>query len=212
MTVTHSQSMLDARALYEERCRHALSIALEETPLYASWRSRDPGVSRSVDERYQSLPLLTKNDIRAHFPYGLVPRGRDLDAARARGEVGYVHTSGTADVVIENICNQNWWDVSVRAWWAINAAAARAATGTHPEAILASALSVGPRSDGAPLDRTARSLGRFLFLNEYGSTVAWPQGHEKRILAEIAAYQPRVLEANPSLLARVARWAYQNGV
>jgi phenylacetate-CoA ligase len=204
--------MLDARALYEERCRHALSIALEETPLYASWRSRDPGVSRSVDERYQSLPLLTKNDIRAHFPYGLVPRGRDLDAARARGEVGYVHTSGTADEVLENIWNQKWWDESERASWALNAAAARAATGTHPEAILASALSVGPRSDGAPLDRTARSLGRFLFLNEYGSTVAWPQGHEKRILAEIAAYQPRVLEANPSLLARVARWAYQNGV
>jgi len=54
-------------------------------------------------------------------------------------------------------------------------------------------------------------LGRFLYLNEYGSTAQWPEGHEERILGEIADYQPAVLEANPSLLARVARWAARNG-
>jgi phenylacetate-CoA ligase len=55
-------------------------------------------------------------------------------------------------------------------------------------------------------------LGRFLYLNEHGSTGQWPEGHEKRILAEIADYQPAVLEANPSLLARVARWAARDGI
>jgi len=198
-------------ALYEERCRQALDVALGLTPMYAAWRDRDPGPARPLDERYRALPILTKDDIRAHFPYGLVPRGSDLDAARARGEVSYVRTSGTAHEALDNIWNQRWWDQSERASWALNTVAARAATGEHREAILASALSVGPRSAGAPLDRAARSLGRFLFLNEYGRTEEWPEGHEKRIASEITDYRPAVLEANPSLLARVSRWIARAG-
>ena len=199
-------------ALYEERCRRELAVALDRTPMYEAWRDRDPGPDRDIDDRYRALPLLTKDDIRTHFPYGLVPRGLDLDAARARGEVSFVRTSGTVDEALQNIWNQRWWDASERASWSLNPVSARVATGTHREAILASALSVGPRSENAPLDRSARMLGRFLYLNEHGSTAQWPQGHEKRILAEIADYQPAVLEANPSLLARVARWAARSGV
>ncbi len=201
-----------ARSLYEEHCRQELALALDRTPMYEGWRDRDPGPGRGIDERYSALPLLTKDDIRAHFPYGLVPRGLDLDAARARGEVSYVRTSGTADEAVENIWNQGWWDASERASWSLNPVSARVATGTHKEAILASALSVGPRSENRLLERSARTLGRFLFLNELGSTGQWPDGHEKRILSEIADYQPAVLEANPSLLARVARWAARDGV
>jgi len=201
-----------ARSLYEEHCRQELALALERTPMYEGWRDRDPGPVRGIDERYSALPLLTKDDIRAQFPYGLVPRGLDLDAARARGEVSYVRTSGTADEAVESIWNQGWWDASERASWSLNPVSARVATGTHKEAILASALSVGPRSENRLLERSARTLGRFLFLNELGSTGQWPDGHEKRILSEIADYQPAVLEANPSLLARVARWAARDGV
>jgi phenylacetate-CoA ligase len=200
-----------ASAAYEARCREALSIALEQTEVYAAWRSRDPGPDAALDARYAALPVLTKDDLRAHFPYGLVPRGRDLDAALARGEVSFVSTSGTADEALQNIWNQAWWDASERASWRLNAVAARAATGAHHEAILASALSVGPRSRGAPLDPAARRLGRLLFLNEFGRTEEWPEGHEERIVSEIAGFQPPVLEANPSLLARVARWALKTG-
>jgi phenylacetate-CoA ligase len=201
-----------ARALYEERCLRALSIALERTPMYESWRQRDPGPSAAIDERFAALPILTKDDLRAHFPDGLVPRGMDLEGARARGEVSFVSTSGTADEALVNIWNQAWWDASERASWALNADAARVADGAHAEAILASALSVGPRSEGAPVDREKRELGRFLFLNEYGRTEEWPPDHERRILSEIGDFRPAVLEANPSLLARVARWASRAGV
>lgn len=196
-----------ARSKYDQQCLDTLSTALQRTPLYEGWRLRDPGPGRSIDERYRALPVLTKDDIRAAFPYGLVPRGLDLDAALSRGEVSFVRTSGTSDEALENIWNQEWWNASERSSWKLNSVASRVATGRHPEAILASALSVGPRSDSAPFDRRKRTLGRFLFLNEYGSTEEWPQDHEKRILAELADYRPAVLEANPSLLARVARYA-----
>jgi phenylacetate-CoA ligase len=202
----------DAISRYEERCRRVLTLALERTALYERWRPLDPGPSRPLDERFAALPVTTKDDIRAHFPRGLVPRGMDLDAALARGELSFVRTSGTADEALENLWNQAWWDGSERASWTLNAHAAAAADGAHPEAILASALSVGPRSDGPPIPLKDRMLGRFLFLNEHGRADAWPVGHEARILSELDSYRPTVLEANPSLLARVCRWAHAAGV
>jgi phenylacetate-CoA ligase len=141
----------------------------------------------------------------------VVPQGLDLDAALARHEVSFAQTSGTADESVTNLWNQEWWDGSEQASWSLNDHAARSLTGSHREAILASALSVGPRSEGAQLPRGDRILGDYLFLNEYGSTTQWPQGHERRMCAELEDYSPVVLEANPSLLARLARWALREG-
>jgi phenylacetate-CoA ligase len=195
---------------YQRRCLETLETALHRTAMYGSWRPHDPGEHVSVDARYAALPVLTKADIRAHFPYGVVPKGLDLDAAVARGRVSFVSTSGTADESLANIWNQDWWNDSERASWSLNAHAS-ALTGAHREAILASALSVGPRSEGPPISRDERTLGRFLFLNEYGSTAEWPGCHEARIRAELEEFSPTVLEANPSLLARFARWASRGG-
>jgi phenylacetate-CoA ligase len=210
--VEHSaDATADARSDYERRCLETLETALGRTPIYESWKAFDPGTEHGVDARYHFLPVLTKSDIRAHFPHGVVPRGLDLDAGLASGEVTFVSTSGTADEALENIWNQQWWDASERASWKLNSVAARVATGTHREAILASALSVGPRSESRPIDREHRMLGRFLFLNEFSTPAKWPKGHERRILDEMAEYQPAVLEANPSLLARLARFAWSAG-
>jgi phenylacetate-CoA ligase len=208
MTTTAPTTILEA---YQDRCLETLETALNRTPLYNDWRTFDPGEESSVDARYAALPELNKADIRKHFPYGIVPRGLDLDAALARGEVSFVQTSGTADESLTNIWNQEWWNASERASWALNAHSAGILTGSHPEAILASALSVGPRSQGPPIRREGRMLRRFLFLNEYGSTAEWPEGHEDRIRIDLEEYAPLALEASPSLLARFARWAWLNG-
>jgi phenylacetate-CoA ligase len=202
----------DPRVDYERRSLEALETALSHTPVYESWKLFDPGEGQDINVRYNSLPVLTKDHIRTHFPHGVVPRGLDLDAALVRGEVTYVRTSGTEDEALENIWNQQWWDASERASWKLNSVASRVATGLHNEAILASALSVGPRSKGAPIDREHRVLGRFLFLNEFWTTAEWPEGHERRILKELTDYQPAVLEANPSLLARLARFVWKSDV
>lgn len=206
-----SMSAEKLRRAYRKRSLETLLTALNRTRMYESWRAFDPGEDFPVDERYAALPMLTKADIRAHFPYGLVPRGLDLDAAIAREDVWFVHTSGTADEAVANIWNQEWWDACERASWSLNAHAARHLTGSHREAILASALSVGPRSGGRPLRRKRRMLRNYLYLNEFGSTEEWPEGHEERMRAELEAFAPVVMEANPSLLARFARWAWREG-
>ena len=212
MEKPYSQTAASGQVDYERRCIETLEMALGRAPIYESWKALDPGAGHNVDARYHSLPVLTKDDIRAHFPHGLVPVGLDLDAALKSGEVSFVSTSGTADEALENIWDQQWWDASERASWKLNTIAARVATGMHREAILASALSVGFRSEGGPIDRERRMLGRFLFLNEFRSTAEWPEDHECRILEELADYQPVILEANPSLMARLARFVWKTGV
>jgi phenylacetate-CoA ligase len=202
---------LPDREAYRARCLETLDIALNRTPMYRAWRSFDPGESTPVDARYAALPALGKPDIRAHFPYGVVPQGLDLDAALARNEISFVKTSGTADESLTNIWNQNWWNDSERASWSLNSHAAGICTGSHREAILASALSVGPRSEGAQIKQEDRILRSYLFLNEYGSPAEWPKGHELRITKELEDYSPVVIEANPSLLARISRWAWREG-
>lgn len=207
--ISVKRSVLEA---YQDCCLEALHTALNLTPMYETWRAFDPGEDVPIDARYAALPELTKANIRTHFPYGVVPRGLDLDAALGRGEVSFAHTSGTADESLTNIWNQDWWNRSERASWSLNAYAKDALTGSHREAILASALSVGPRSEGPQIAREGRTLGNFLFLNEYGSTAQWPKGHEKRICTELDEYCPVALEANPSLLARLARWIAREGI
>jgi phenylacetate-CoA ligase len=205
------QTLADAPSSYEQRCFETLETALNRTPIYRSWKALDPGPGEGIDARYHCLPVLTKDDIRGDFPDGVVPVGLDLEAALACGEVSFVKTSGTADEALENIWNQRWWDASERASWKLNAIASTVATGTHREAILASALSVGPRSESAPIAQERRMLGRFLFLNEFAIPSEWPKDHERRILGELADYQPAVLEANPSLMDRLARFAWKTG-
>jgi phenylacetate-CoA ligase len=196
---------------YKAASEEALERALRETRAYAPWRGQDRGHEVSLDERYASLPSTDKAFIRDAHPDGLVPRGKDLGVGIRSGEVEWVTTSGTTDERVTNLWNQRWWDFSERASWALNAVASRICTGDHREAILASARNVGFLSDDRPLAFEERRLGRFLFLNEASTPEKWPESTIARIVAELARFEPQVLEANPSYLARFARAAARLG-
>src|SRR5208283_3862206 len=144
---------------------------------------------------------------RQYFPQGFVPAGSDLQRALASGEISFIETSGTTDTRAPNIWNQAWWDASERSSWELNSVAAAVATGAHAEAILANPLNVGPASDGADLPFASRRLARFLFLNEKSNPATWTEPLMARMLFELASFKPAVLEANPSLLARLCRYA-----
>jgi phenylacetate-CoA ligase len=187
------------------------SLDVLETSLglgaYRSWRAFDPGDGFSVDERYAGLPALTKADIRRHFPRGFVPSGRDVKKGLETGEIQYAHTSGSSSAFrVTNIWNQRWWDASERASWKLNSYAASLATGTHPEAILANPRNVGFISDDGDLPLEKRRLGRFLYLNEKSEPPRWTPRIMERMVRELEMFRPVILEANPSLLARLSRY------
>jgi phenylacetate-coenzyme A ligase PaaK-like adenylate-forming protein len=152
------------------------------------------------------MPVLTKEDIRAYSPQGFVPRNRDVQKGLADKEIGFVETSGTINERVTNIWNQKWWDASERASWKLNSYASENMTGNHREAILANPLNVGYVSDDRPLPMEKRRLARFLYLNEKTNPLSWTKKHMDRMIKELEAFKPEVLEANPSLLAKLSRY------
>lgn len=190
---------------YHERSRDILEKALQGLSAYRSWRAFDPGPGCPVDARYAAMPALTKREIRDHFPEGFVPPGNDIKQGLASGEIEFVKTSGTSDVSVTNIWNQEWWDESERHSWKLNSHATRLATGTHNEAILANPINVGFISDDADLPMEKRRLARFLYLNEKTDPALWTPELIRRMMDELEKFKPAVLEANPSLLAKLCR-------
>jgi len=196
---------------YYKRSLFILETALARVGAYRTWRGIDPGPGQDIDKRYAALPALTKKDIREHFPGGFLPDGTDIESALAGGVVSFVKTSGSIDVSVTNIWHQAWWDASERASWKLNSHASRLATGNHPEAILANPMNVGIISDDVDLPLEKRRLVRFLYLNEKSSPLKWTPALMDRMIAELALFQPAVLEANPSLLARLCRYISRTG-
>jgi phenylacetate-coenzyme A ligase PaaK-like adenylate-forming protein len=188
--------------------RTALDTALRVVPFYRKWRSCDPGQEWPIDVRYSAMPVLTKQDIRSHFPEGMLPPELNFSQSLVEGQISIVETSGTSAERIKNIWNQEWWDASERASWKLNSCLDRVADGRHREAILANPRNVGIISDEADLPMEDRRLARFLYLNEKTDPTRWTPKLMDRMIEELEVYRPAVLEANPSLLARLSRYIH----
>ncbi len=211
MVTTKAERKWDFSYTYDECSVKTLDTALALVPAYRSWKALDPGTAYPPDIRFAALPELTKKDIRDNFPKGLIPADRDLDRAIADGEIQMVETSGTTDEKVTNIWNQKWWDASERASWKLNAVMERIATGEHREAILVNPKNVGIISDEADLSMEKRRLGRLLYLNEKTDPLTWSGSLMDRMIRELNTFRPAVLEANPSYLSRLCRYATASG-
>lgn len=180
-------------------------------PAYHSWRKHDVG-GADVFTRLAGLPFLNKALMRRLGPAGFVHRDRDIAAALASREVEIVPTSGSTGDRVHNAWHQPWWDASEKSSWELNSHAARANLGEHREAILTSPLCAGiPREDGY-LTMRQRTRGRFLYLNERVDPREWTPEHMTRMIRELASFMPAALEANPSYLAWLCRFATEAGL
>ncbi len=205
-------SALRYDSYYVERCAKALETALYATPAYRQWRVRDPGREHPVFVRLAALPALTKADLRRHGPEGFVPEGRDMARGLASGEIDLAVTSGTTGDQVVNLWYQPWWDATEAATWKLNAHARKVATGSHREAILTSPLCVGVPCEEGYLSTAQRRLGRFLYLSERSDPSTWSEDLMDRMVGEINAFAPVILEANPSFLARLSRHIFRRGL
>ncbi len=194
---------------YQKQSLEALETALGTAPLYRRWRARDPGPGTAVDLRYAALPELNKKAMREHFPGGLVPNHLNIEDGLAREEIEYTFTSGTTGEKVVNLWNQKWWNDCEEASWKLNA---HTACLSYPQndAKLASSLNIGIHCE-EDLPMGHRILGHHLYLNEKINVLSWQPRHLERMARELKTYQPAILEANPSLLARLAWWALDNG-
>jgi phenylacetate-coenzyme A ligase PaaK-like adenylate-forming protein len=187
-------------------------MALKKIAVYDSWRLLDPGPDHPIDVRFAAMPPLTKKDIREHFPLGMLPPGMDINSGLAGKEIELVDTSGTTEEKITNIWNQKWWDASERSSWRFNAHFNRVDYDKHREAILSNPRNTGVISDELDLPMDKRRLARFLYLNEKTDPTTWSEDLMNRMVMELGAFQPEVLEANPSLLAMLCRFIGDNNL
>ncbi len=193
-----------ANDLYDTWATQALETALHRTPGYADWRRLDPGPSAPVGARYAAMPVLTKQELREHFPLGFIPKGHDLEAGIASGEVEYARTSGSTGDQVVVVFHAPWWEASERSAWQLNTIARRVTTGAHREVVLASPRCVGPGYTGQPQTPAQRTLGRHLYINEKINPATWTDDDVRRMADELNAHEPVVLEADPAYLAAFA--------
>jgi phenylacetate-coenzyme A ligase PaaK-like adenylate-forming protein len=196
---------------YERNSQDLLNQAMAEVPFYKEhWSQYDPGSACPADERYAALPVLTKSDMRASFPDGLVPYGTDVEQGLKDNQIEYTFTSGTTGDKVINLWNQDWWHASEMASWKLNSNLAKL---SYPprQATLASSLNVGIScEEDLPMDH--RIMGNLLYLNEKANIMCWKAFHLERMAEELNTYRPTVLEANPSLLARACRYWIRHGI
>lgn len=203
--------MKNAEQEMEQRSQELLDTALSRVPFYREyWRRYDPGEGHPAAERFAALPLLTKADMRASFPLGLVDERKNIEQGLDRGEIEYSFTSGTTGEKVINLWSQDWWHASEQASWKLNPTLA-ALPYPPKQATLASSLNVGIScEEDLPMDH--RIMGNLLYLNEKANLICWRSHHLERIAAELNTYQPDVLEANPSLLARACWYWLDHGI
>ena len=188
----------------------ALETAINHVSAYKAWKVLDPGSTVAVDERFQAMPVISKRDLREHTWRNFIPNGVDIEAALQSGEIELVNTSGTIEERITNVWYQPWWDASEVASWRYNSYTAALKLGNHREAILTSPMNTGILSENSLLTLEERTLGRFLYLNEKMNPDLWDGKLIERIIREFEIFQPTILEANPSYLAKVARYAHRH--
>ena len=202
----------DWLASYQLLSLKALDTALREVPDYASWQPFDPGPQVPIDERYAALPVLTKEDLREHFPVGFIPRGRNLEQGLSSGAVEFAQTSGSTDDRVTLVFNHSWWEASERAAWGLNRHTRRVADGKHREIVLASPRCVGPGFSPKPLTVAERTIGRHLYVNQKINPASWTAGDIRRMAKEINDYAPLALEGDPAYLAAFARRIAELGI
>ena len=188
----------------------SFEAALGTAPAYAAWRLLDPGPGTPIDERYAAMPELTKQMIRDNFPFGLAPDYRDVEAGLRSGEIEHTYTSGTTGERVVNIWDQDWWDRAEAASWKLNSHTAGLAY-PQKEAKLSSSLNFGIScEEDLPIEYRLWGDNR-LYLNEKINLIQWQPRHYERMARELKSFQPVILEANPSLLAKLSFWAMDEG-
>ena len=190
----------------------ALETALHHVAAYKNWQTFDPGSSVSIDKRFHAMPTISKKDLREHTWRDFIPTGIDIDAALKAGTIELVQTSGTINEQVLNVWYQPWWDASEAVSWRYNSFTAALKLGKHREVILTSPMNTGILAKNDLLTLEERSRGRFLYLNEKINPSLWNDQLILRIIGELEIFQPVVLEANPTYLAHVARFAYRHNL
>lgn len=154
---------------------------------------------------YREIPVLTKQEIvreghQAFFAdYAVVERG--LDERRFE----YESTSGTTAGPMTVIMEEGWWDAQTRRAYLASPILREFATRPHRKCILAP---VGCSSNLCPYEDHPfphRYLDGTVYLNLTSDPFVFQEAEWDRIVTELQAVQPEIIEGEPIYLSLLAR-------
>ena len=177
----------------------------ENAPIYSR---RHPLTEKQLTwQTYEELPILSKREIiekghQSFFQdYAVIERGLTV------GDYEYESTSGTTQGAMTVIMERGWWDEQTRRAYLANPRLAPFAGREYRKCILAPVAcssNLCPYEDQAFPQRYHRGT---VYLNLSSDPFMFPESEWDRILIELQAVKPDILEGEPVYLSLLARAA-----
>ena len=163
---------------------------------------------------FSRLPLITKREIRNNFPDNFLRAGQKLDALLAEKSVELEHTSGTSDERTAVLFARGWWDAQEERVLRLNGFIA-SVLDAHPAARRATL--VPPVCNGVVcfsnfMAKSARTLGRTLFVNQARIPFLLTDDELARMADEVAEWSPQFLDLDPVHGVWFARFCERRGL
>ena len=154
---------------------------------------------------YREIPLLTKQEIIARGPAGFFADYAAIERGFGEKKFEYEHTSGTTAGPMTVVMEEGWWNAQTRRAYLAHPVLAQYADRSYRKCVLAP---VGCSSNLCPYEDHPfphRYFDGTVYLNLSSDPFAFPEGEWERIVRELQATQPEVIEGEPVYLSLLAR-------
>lgn len=181
----------EIRAIYERAPLYPQRFALHREPL--QWSC------------YREIPVLTKQEIVQRGHAAFFADYREIERGFAQKKFEYEHTSGTTSGPMTVVMEDGWWNAQTRRAYLAHPLLAQYVDRPYRKCVLAP---VGCSSNLCPYEDHPfphRYFDGTVYLNLSSDPFAFPEGEWERIVRELQAVQPEVLEGEPVYLSLLAR-------
>jgi phenylacetate-CoA ligase len=161
---------------------------------------------------YREIPLLTKQEIVQRGHQAFFPDYREVERGLQDRRFEYESTSGTTAGPMTVIMEEGWWEAQTARAYAASPLLRDLVGQPHRKCVLAP---VGCSSNLCPYEDHPfphRYFNGTVYLNLTSDPFAFPEAEWDRILVELQAVQPEILEGEPVYLSLLARAAARRKV
>jgi phenylacetate-CoA ligase len=154
---------------------------------------------------YREIPVLTKQDIIRHGHTAFFADYAEIERGFAQKKYEYEHTSGTTSGPMTVVMEDGWWNAQTRRAYLAHPRLARYVDRPYRKCVLAP---VGCSSNLCPYEDHPfphRYFDGTVYLNLSSDPFAFPETEWDRIVLELQAVKPQVIEGEPVYLSLLAR-------
>jgi len=161
---------------------------------------------------YREIPALSKKEIVEHGHQAFFADYREIERGMAEKRFEYESTSGTTQGPMTWIMEQGWWEAQTERAYRASTILREFVGRPYRKCVLAP---VGCSSNLCPYEDHPfphRYFNGTVYLNLSSDPFAFPEAEWDRIVLELQATKPEVIEGEPIYLSLLARAAQRRGV